>query len=96
MCVGGGGLIIRLGRSPNFGVHLTGMHFLVLYICRPRDATFRRPIWWRNKPRGADMSDLGGGRVGLLCFFEWGVYALSASKAIFRARTYNSITYSVR
>ena len=29
-------------------------------------------------------------------FFEWGVYALSASKAIFRARTYNCITYSVR
>ena len=28
--------------------------------------------------------------------FEWGVYALSASKAIFRARTYNCITYSVR
>ena len=29
-------------------------------------------------------------------FFEWGFYALSASKAIFRARTYNCITYSVR
>ena len=28
--------------------------------------------------------------------FEWGFYALSASKAIFRARTYNCITYSVR
>ena len=28
--------------------------------------------------------------------FEWGVYALSASTAIFRARTYNCITYSVR
>ena len=28
--------------------------------------------------------------------FEWGVYALSAPKAIFRARTYNCITYSVR
>ena len=26
--------------------------------------------------------------------FEWGCYALSASKAIFRARTYNCITYS--
>ena len=29
-------------------------------------------------------------------WFEWGFYALSASKAIFRARTYNCITYSVR
>ena len=29
-------------------------------------------------------------------WFEWGVYALSASKAISRARTYNCITYSVR
>ena len=28
--------------------------------------------------------------------FEWGFYTLSASKAIFRARTYNCITYSVR
>ena len=28
--------------------------------------------------------------------FEWGFYALLASKAIFRARTYNCITYSVR
>ena len=28
--------------------------------------------------------------------FEWGFYALSASKAIFRARIYNCITYSVR
>ena len=28
--------------------------------------------------------------------FEWGFYALSASKAIFRVRTYNCITYSVR
>ena len=27
---------------------------------------------------------------------EWGVYAQSASKAIFRARTHNRITYSVR
>ena len=27
--------------------------------------------------------------------FEWGFYTLSASKAIFRARTYNCITYSV-
>ena len=26
--------------------------------------------------------------------FEWGFYALSASKAIFRGRTYNCITYS--
>ena len=26
---------------------------------------------------------------------EWGFYALSASKAIFGARTYNCITYSV-
>ena len=36
----------------------------------------------------------GGG--GFLVWFEWGFYALSASKAIFRARTYNCITYSVR
>ena len=28
--------------------------------------------------------------------FEWGFYVLSASEAIFRARTYNCITYSVR
>ena len=28
--------------------------------------------------------------------FEWGFYALSASKAIFRARTCNCITDSVR
>ena len=28
--------------------------------------------------------------------FEWGFDALSASKAIFRAKTYNCITYSVR
>ena len=28
--------------------------------------------------------------------FEWGFYALSAPKAIFRVRTYNCITYSVR
>ena len=28
-------------------------------------------------------------------FFEWGFYAQSASKAIFRARTYDCITYSV-
>ena len=28
--------------------------------------------------------------------FEWGFYALSASKAIFRARTYNCVIYSVR
>ena len=28
--------------------------------------------------------------------FEWGLYALSASKAIFRVRTYSHITYSVR
>ena len=28
--------------------------------------------------------------------FQWGFFALSASKAIFRARTYNCITYSVR
>ena len=36
-------------------------------------------------------------KIGVLSFeFEWGVYALSASNAIFRARTYNCITYSVR
>ena len=28
--------------------------------------------------------------------FEWEFYAQSASKAIFRARTYDCITYSVR
>ena len=28
--------------------------------------------------------------------FEWGFYAQLASKAIFRARTYNCITYSAR
>ena len=28
--------------------------------------------------------------------FEWEFYALSASEAIFRARTYDCITYSVR
>ena len=28
--------------------------------------------------------------------FEWRSYALSASKAIFRERTYSDITYSVR
>ena len=28
--------------------------------------------------------------------FEWGFHAQSASEAIFRARTYNHITYSVR
>ena len=28
--------------------------------------------------------------------FEWGFYALSASKVIFRARTFNCITYSVQ
>ena len=35
---------------------------------------------------------------GTSVFFEWGFYALWASKAIFRARTYkfNCITYSVR
>ena len=32
----------------------------------------------------------------LVTEFEWGFYALSASKAIFRARTYNCITFSVR
>ena len=32
-----------------------------------------------------------------VCFeFEWRLYAQSASKAIFKARTYNGITYSVR
>ena len=36
-------------------------------------------------------------RVKSLGFeFEWGFYAQSASEAIFRARTYNHITYSVR
>ena len=28
--------------------------------------------------------------------FEWRFYAMSAAKAIFRARTYNRINYSVR
>ena len=39
----------------------------------------------------------GGWKDGGLVWFEWGCYALSASKAIFRVRTYNiCITYSVR
>ena len=39
-----------------------------------------------------------GKEEGKISFFgfESGFYALSASKAIFRARTYNCITYSVR
>ena len=35
-------------------------------------------------------------RIKVFFEFEWGFYALSASKAIFRARRYNCITYSVR
>ena len=43
------------------------------------------PGWRRPSPWGPARK----------IWFEWGFYALSASKAIFRARTYNCRTYSV-
>ena len=50
----------------------------------------------RGRGREGDRGgDWGEGR-GFEVEFEWGFYALSASKAIFRARTYKYITYSVR
>ena len=46
------------------------------------------------------MSSVGGGMsvqngcLGVSQLVEWGFYALSASKAIFRARTYNCNLFS--
>ena len=48
---------------------------------------------------GLNESGVSGVIAGVITRFlrfEWRFYALSASKAIFRARTYNCITYSVR
>ena len=47
-------------------------------------------------PRGVCLDDDPVSSLWRVFEFDWGVYALSASKAIFRARTYNCITYSVR
>ena len=58
---------------------------------------FGEPTAWLIECDGFGLVVGGGGGESFFFFFlEWGVYALSASKAIFRARTYNCITYSVR